>query len=112
MDELLDEIILYIDEDYDSKQEDLVLSMIDSAIDEIVSAMCPFDLSDDAYDKAREKAIKRYKNKITAIVKYHYDKRGIEGVIGWSENNVSAQYENSGTPKSYFSGIIPMTRII
>lgn len=110
--ELLNELKLYFGDDYDAKQANFVLSLIDAAIDEVVSAMYPFNISDESLELAREKALKRYKHKVKAIVQYHYDKQGKEGVISWSENNTSAMYENAGTPKSYFAGIIPQTRII
>lgn len=111
-DEILEDLILYFGKDYDSKQEDFVLSLIDEAVDEIVSIMYPYELSDDEIEDAKQKAVKRHKSKIKRIVQYHYDKQGKAGVISYTENNTQAMYENSGTPASYLRGIIPVSRVI
>lgn len=111
-DEILEDLILYFGKDYTSKQEDFVLSLIDEAVDEIVSVMYPYELSDEDLDKAKQSAIKRHKSKIKRIVQYHYDKQGKAGVLSYSENNTTAMYENSGTPASYLRGIIPVSRVI
>lgn len=86
--------------------------LIDSAIEELVNYMYPYGVPDDKLAKVKEMVIKRYKYKILYIAEYHFDKQGKEGVILYSENDTSAHFESSGTPRSYFTGVIPFSQII
>lgn len=110
---LLEQLIEYAADDYCPEQESFMLALIEDAIDEVANAMYPYGFSSDREEeKAKEKALKRYKSKIRKIAQYHYDKQGKEGVTSFSENSVSASYESAGTPDSYLRGIIPVAKIV
>lgn len=103
----------YAGDDYDESQDSFLLTLIEDAIDEVCSVMYPRGFTTlEQKQKARDKALLNYESKIRKIAEYHYDKQGKEGVTSFSENGSSASYENSGTPESYFRGIIPISTII
>lgn len=113
MDELLSQMITYAGEDYTEEQNSFLLTLLDDALDEVMGEMYPYGFSNESESqKIKDKALKKYKSKIRKIAQYHYDKQGKEGVTGFSENGVSASYENAGTPSSYLRGIIPIARIV
>lgn len=113
MEELLQELIQYIGEDYCPEQESFLLLIVSDAVDEVISEMYPYGFSSDKEELLiKERALNRYKSKIRKIAQYHYDKQGREGVTGWSESGTSVSYDNSGTPSSYLRGIIPMAKIV
>ncbi len=110
---LLQALINYAGDDYDKSQDPFLLNLIEDAIDEVCSVMYPCGYKDAEFkQKARDKALLNYESKIRRIAEYHYDKQGKEGVTSYSENGSSASYENSGTPDSYFRGIIPISAIL
>lgn len=110
---LLQQLIEYAGDDYETEQKSLLLTMIDDAIDEVCDVMYPYGFSSDAeHEKVRQTALKRYGSKIRKIAQYHYDKQGKEGVVSWSEGGSSASYESTGTPESYFSRIVPIAKIV
>ena len=103
----------YAGEDYDSCQDSFLLTLIEDAIDEVCSVMYPMGFTNEEQkQKAHDKALLNYESKIRKIAEYHYDKQGKEGVTSFSENGSSASYENSGTPESYFRGVIPISTIV
>ena len=103
----------YAGDDYDESQDSFLLTLIEDAIDEVCSVMYPRGFTTlEQKQKARDKALLNYESKIRKIAEYHYDKQGKEGVTSFSENGSSASYENSGTPESYFRGIIPISTIV
>lgn len=113
MEELLKQLIEYAADDYSAEQDSFLLTLINDAVDEICIEMYPYGFSNESEEKeVKEKAIKKYKSKIRKIVQYHYDKQGKEGVMSFSENGSSVSYESTGTPSSYFRGIIPIAKII
>lgn len=113
MEELLLQLIDYAADDYTENQEPLLKMLLNDALDEVTEEMYPYGFSNDSEEKkVKDKALKKYKNKIRKIAQYHYDKVGKEGVTGFSENGVSVSYENAGTPSSYLRGIIPIVKII
>ena len=103
----------YVGDDYDESQDSFLLTLIEDAIDEVCSVMYPRGfVTVEQKQKAHDKALLNYESKIRKIAEYHYDKWGKEGVTSFSENGSSASYENSGTPESYFRGIIPISTIV
>lgn len=111
--ELLVGLIEYAGDDYDPEQQDLLLLLIDDAIEEVVNEMCPYGFSSDSEEETmKQLAVKRYKSKIRRIAQYHYDKQGIEGVTSFSGNGESRTYSDSGTPKDYLRGIIPVAKLV
>ena len=103
----------YAGDDYDESQDSFLLTLIEDAIDEVCSIMYPRGfITVEQKQKAHDKALLNYESKIRKIAEYHYDKWGKEGVTSFSENGSSASYENSGTPESYFRGIIPISTIV
>lgn len=103
----------YAGDDYDGCQDSFLLTLIEDAIDEVCSVMYPRGFSNvEQRQKAHDKALLNYESKIRRIAEYHYDKQGKEGVTSYSEAGSSASYENSGTPESYFRGIVPISTII
>lgn len=127
MEELLQQMIAYAGEDYDSEQDSLLMLLLEDAIEEVINHMYPFDPPEeyeetstdengDEYtvtvNPAREKALKKYKGIIRRIAEYHYDKIGKEGVTHFNENGSYGTYEASGTPPSYFVGVIPVAKVL
>lgn len=111
--EILNELIEYAGDDDGENQESFLNSLIEDAIEEVCYAMCPGGFNtDEEFENQKRLAVKRYKGKIKKIAQYHYDKQGKEGVVSFSENGVTASYENSGTPSSYLRGIIPVSKIV
>ena len=103
----------YAGDDYDENQDKFLLTLIQDAIDEVCLHMYPGGfLTTEQKIKAQDKALLNYESNIRKIAEYHYDKQGIEGAISHSESGKSVSYENSGTPKSYFYGIVPCAIII
>ena len=111
-DKFIEDMELYIGADYDSSQEDFVLSLIESAIEEILSIIYPYSISAEKLETAENEVVSRYRRKILQIAQYHYDKQGKEGILSYTENGTQGTYENSGTPASYLRGIIPVSRVI
>ena len=103
----------YAGDDYDSSQDSFLLTLIEDAIDEVCSVMYPRGFTNaDQKQQAHDQALLNYESKIRKIADNHYDKQGQDVVTSFSENGSSASYENSGTPNSYFRGIIPISTII
>lgn len=110
---LLQSLKDYAGDDYDSSQDSFLLTLIEDAIDEVCSVMYPRGFTTvEQKRKAHDKALLNYESKIRKIAEYHYDKQGKEGVTSFSENGSSASYENSGTPSSYFKGIVPYGTLV
>ena len=110
---LLQSLKDYAGDDYDSCQDSFLLTLIEDSIDEVCSVMYPRGFTTlEQKQKARDKALLNYESKIRKIAEYHYDKQGKEGVTSFSENGSSASYENSGTPSSYFKGIVPYGTLV
>lgn len=103
----------YAGDDYDSCQDSFLLTLIEDATEEVLSRVYPNGFSTaESKQKAHDSVMLNYETKIRRIAEYHYDKQGKEGVTSFSENGSSASYENSGTPESYFRGIIPISIIV
>lgn len=103
----------YAGDDYDPCQDSFLLTLLEDAIDEVCCVMYPKGFSNlEQKEKAHNMALLNYESKIRRIAEYHYDKQGKEGVLSFSESGSSASYENSGTPESYFRGIIPISNIV
>ena len=111
--ELLRALQAYAGEDYCPEQDSFLLSLVDSAVEEVAHEMHPFTFSSEKELKSvKDRALINYRALILDIAKYHYDKHGKEGVLSYSEGGASASYENSGTPRSYFANIVPMCRFV
>lgn len=113
VEQLLQELIMYVGTDYTPEQDKFLSMLIDDAIEEVCNEMFPYGFpSDEEKEKGKELALNRYKGTIKKIAQYHYDKQGKEGLIGFSESGTSVSYENAGTPSSYFRNIIPVSMIV
>ena len=111
--ELVEKLIAYAGDDYDESQLSYIESLIGSATAEVVHALYKGPTTDTQFAKLTEMALNRYAYNILAISQYHYDKRGVEGVLSYKENTTQHTYEEGGhTPQGYFRGIIPIARII
>ena len=103
----------YAGDDYEESQDSFLLTLIEDATEEVLSRGYPNGFSTaESKQKAHDSVMLNYETKIRRIAEYHYDKQGKEGVTSFSENGSSASYENSGTPESYFRGIIPISTIV
>lgn len=110
---LLEELLQYAGEDKETGDEIFLLSLLDDAAEEVCNIMYPYGFRNDSQmQSAIDLAYSKYGRKIKKIAEYHYDKRGKEGVIGFSESGTSASYEASGTPHSYLKGIVPIAQIV
>ena len=103
----------YAGDDYDESQDSFLLTLIEDATEEVLLRVYPNGFTTaESKQKAYDSVMLNYKTKIRRIAEYHYDKQGKEGVTSFSESGSSASYENSGTPESYFRGIIPISTIV
>ena len=103
----------YAGDDYEESQDSFLLTLIEDATEEVLSRVYPNGFSTaESKKKAHDSVMLNYESKIRRIAEYHYDKQGKEGVTSFSENGSSASYENSGTPESYFRGVIPISAIV
>ena len=103
----------YAGDDYEESQDSFLLTLIEDATEEVLSRVYPNGfITAEKKQKAHDSVMLNYESKIRRIAEYHYDKQGKEGVTSFSENGSSASYENSGTPESYFRGIIPISTIV
>ena len=103
----------YAGDDYEESQDSFLLTLIEDATEEVLLRVYPNGFSTaESKQKAHDSVMLNYESKIRKIAEYHYDKWGKEGVTSFSESGSSASYENSGTPESYFRGIIPISTIV
>ena len=103
----------YAGDDYEESQDSFLLTLIEDATEEVLSRVYPNGFTTpEKKQKAHDSVMLNYESKIRKITEYHYDKWGKEGVTSFSESGSSASYENSGTPESYFRGIIPISTIV
>lgn len=103
----------YAGDDYEESQDSFLLTLIEDATEEVLSRVYPNGFTtSESKKKAHDSVMLNYESKIRRIAEYHYDKQGKEGVTSFSESGSSASYENSGTPESYFHGIIPISTIV
>lgn len=114
MDELLLELISYVGEDYSEELDPFLKSLLKNAIKEVTRARYKGYTFQNVAErkKAEESVLINYDDVILKIAEYHYDKQGNEGVLSYSESGSSFSYENAGTPQSYLSDVIPITRIM
>lgn len=113
MDELLAKLITYAGDDYDCSQDEFLRTLIDDAIEEVRNEMYPRGLSSDAeINAANALALKRYPGVVRRIAEYHYDKRGVEGMVNYTESGWQTTYSDAGTPRSYLRQIIPVATIV
>lgn len=103
----------YAGDDYEESQDYFLLTLIEDATEEVLSRVYPNGFStSESKQEAHDSVMLNYETKIRRIAEYHYDKQGAEGQTSHSENGKSVSYENSGTPESYFRGIIPISTIV
>lgn len=111
-DDLINSLIEYAADDYDSRQISFVEDCVDSAINEVCNRMYPWDMSDAKYSAIKKRALQRYIWQIKRIAEFHYDKQGKEGVTTFYESGQTTSYESGGTPSQYFDGIVTMAKVI
>lgn len=111
--DIVDKLIAYAGDDYDDTQLSFMSDLVESALAEVTHAVYKGHMTDRQYAKVQTMALERYGYNVLAIAEYHYDKRGVEGVLSYDENTTRHTYEEGGhTPQGYFRGIIPIARII
>lgn len=111
--DIVTKMIAYAGDDYDESELPLLNNLVESATEEVVNALCRYDVGDNKLTKLRQYALARHGYTILAIAQYHYDKQGKEGVLSFKENTTQATYEEGAkTPKSFFKGIIPLARVV
>lgn len=109
--ELVDLLIEYAADDYNDEQYRVVEGIVGDAIEEVRNARFPFGFSSESERRSQEKEVlARYKSNVRRISQYHYDKIGKEGVTTFYESGQTTSWEKGGTPNSFFSGIIPVTK--
>ena len=111
-DQLIEKLIAYAADDYTETQRSFVEGCVDSAIEEVINEMCPWDISADAYEMLRQKALKRYGWNINRIAQFHYDKQGKEGVTTFYESGQTTSFSGGGTPKELFNGIVAIAKVV
>lgn len=107
MEELLQDVITYLGDDYDSRQENLLRLLIKNAVGEVLNRRYPFGYT----EEQRDNAVQMYYNTIFDIAVYLYGKQGAEGQLSMSENGTSRSYESGGIPNSYLYGIVPVVKV-
>lgn len=64
------------------------------------------------YDDTKVEVPDRYKPKQVEIAAYLYNKRGAEGQLSHSENDISRTYESADVPESLMRGIVPNVGVL
>lgn len=108
MEEIFDDVVTYLGDDYSCGQEALLRLLIKNAVREVCARRYPYGYT----DEDREKAITKYYSVIFNIAVYLYGKQGVEGETNHSENGTSRTYESGGIPDSFLSSIVPVVKII
>lgn len=103
---LLNDVVIYLQSDYQEGDQDVLLVLIKNAIREVCNRRYPFGYS----EKQKEDTVNKYYNVIFDIAVYLYAKQGAEGQTSHNENSISRSYENAGIPESYLSSIVPMVK--
>lgn len=113
MEELLEELITYAGDDYEESQRTFLVTLLNDALEEVVNEMYPRGLAnEDALIAAQYTALKRYGTTVRKIAEYHYDKRGVEGMVNYTESGWQTTYSDPGTPRSYLKNVIPVATIV
>ena len=113
MEELLAQLITYAGDDYDESQSDFLQTLLNDARDEVRNEMYPRGFrSDTELEAANEQVLRRYGSTIRKIAEYHYDKRGVEGMVNYTESGWQTTYSDAGTPRSYLRHVIPVATIV
>lgn len=113
--ELIESIIQYAGDDYDSTdshQVSFVEWTVDDAISEVLHEMCPFQMTDDETATYTDMVLSRYGSVVRRIAMFHYDKQGKEGATTFYESGQTTSFESGGTPRSFFRSVIPIAKII
>ena len=114
--ELINSIIAYAGDDYDSsdeKQRVTLEFMVDDAIEEVCNEMYPYVVANnDERERITLLALSKYGHVIRRIAMFHYDKQGKEGVTTFYESGQTTTYGGGGTPKEYLAGIIPIAKVL
>lgn len=110
---LVDMLVDYAADDYNHSQYTLIEVIVDDAIDEVRNARFPYGYtSESELAKQEDEVLTRYRQNVSRIAQYHYDKMGKEGVKTFYESGQTTTWENGGTPNSFFIGIIPVARCV
>lgn len=106
--ELLQDIITYLNDEYNDEQDGVLLLFIKNAINEVCNRRYPFGYT----EQQKESALQKYRNVIFNIAVYLYSKQGAEGENSHSESGTSRGYESAGIPESYLISVTPMAKLI
>lgn len=106
--ELLDDIITYLQDDYEPEQENILRLLIKNSVKEVCNRRYPYGYT----DEQKTTVIKQYYNIVLDVAVYLYSKQGAEGQVSISENGMSRSYEKGGIPDSFLAGIIPIAKIL
>ena len=104
---LLNDIVTYLQDDFEEGQQDVLLILIKNAIREVCNRRYPFGYT----EQQRSVVIEKYYNVIFDIVVYLHAKQGAEGQTSHNENSISRGYGSAGIPEDYLSSIVPMVKV-
>ena len=86
-------------------EDALLLTLLSLAKQKILDRAFP-------YDDTKVEVPDRYKPKQVEIAAYLYNKRGAEGQLSHSENDISRTYESADVPESLMRGIVPHVGVL
>lgn len=86
-------------------QDELLTALLSLAKQKILDRAFP-------YDDTKVEVPDRYKPKQVEIAAYLYNKRGAEGQLSHSENDISRTYESADVPESLMRGIVPHVGVL
>ena len=112
-DELVLNLTTYAGDDYKEEQASLIDSIVDDAIAEVRLYRFRYGY-DSCAERVRQtnEVLSLYGTNIQRIAQYHYDKMGKEGVTTFYESGQTTTWGSSGTPDSFFLGIVPVAKIV
>lgn len=112
-DELILNLTEYAGDDYKDDQASLIVGIVNDAIEEVRRYRYRYGALDcDEQAIQTENVLRQYPDVVQRIAKYHYDKVGKEGVTTFYEAGQTTSWEAGGTPDSFFSGIVPIAKVV
>lgn len=110
MEGLLEDLKLYIGNDYDPADDELLATFLGDAIEKVVNKIHKWPFKDDDEKEAiKTEALNRYPSVIRALAQCYYDRRGIFGVSSFTGNGETMIFLDE---QKILASVIPMARIV
>lgn len=108
MEELFNDLVTYLQDEYSEDQENVLQLFIKNAVRAVCIRRYPYGYT----DEQQKNAIDKYYNIIFDVAVYLYSKQGAEGQTQMSESGTMRSYESGGIPESYLTSITPLAKVM